>query len=121
VAAGPYGQDGLSAIDREGKLWDFYRALSAQNAVALDARSYTTAFRARVSKLAEEAPDELACAVNLGAVDVYPVTSGKKNAALHLMKHFGAMSDGSDSMFMCGGLLVALQCLIHVPLLTASG
>jgi len=110
-AAGPPGQEGVPVLERVGLLWDEYRRLSAQG-LHLDARNYTTAFRVRVktpedmkSASGDALPPGLAAAVNLGAVDIYPATSGKKSAAQYLMRRFGGSKDGSDSVCMCGELL----------------
>ena len=45
-------------------------------------------------------PAGLSCATNLGSVDIYPSTSGKKNAAAYLMKHFN--TEPSRAVFLCG-------------------
>lgn len=85
--AGPPGQDVVPPEQRIGALWQFYAALKV-NAPALhaDACSYTTAFRvkgpaAAVAAALQELPPGLATALNLGAADVFPDTSGKVNGA----------------------------------------
>ena len=45
-AAGPPDQEGVAPEKRQGPLWDAYRALS-QEGWAVDARSYSTAFRVK--------------------------------------------------------------------------
>jgi hydroxymethylpyrimidine pyrophosphatase-like HAD family hydrolase len=87
-------------------LWQQYRILE-EAGLKLDALNYTTAFRVKLGReewLAHHAADllpELAVAENLGAVDIYPSTSGKRQAAVHLMKRFGASCGGDDSVFLC--------------------
>lgn len=94
AAAGPPGQDGLPPDQRSGSLWEEYVRLQ-QSGLVMDASSYTTAFRvragaARVAEVQAALPPALAGTTNLGALDVYPATSGKANAARHLMARFGA-------------------------------
>jgi hydroxymethylpyrimidine pyrophosphatase-like HAD family hydrolase len=108
AVAGPPGQDGIPPDGRVGELWQQYRRLKGLG-FGVDALSYTTAFRVRCpaeqSAPLQEAlaslPAELSTNTNLGAVDVYPATSGKANAARHVMRRFGAPDDGSSCVFMC--------------------
>ena len=83
AAAGPPGQDATPPERRSGLLWQHYGELIDQG-YRLDATSYTTAFRMRPREggddedvVREELPEGLASSSNLGAVDVYPATSGK--------------------------------------------
>lgn len=84
-AAGPAGQDGVAPERRAGPLWSFYASLAAAAPAAgvrLDAASYTTAFRVKggpeaVAAVLRDLPSGLATALNLGAADVFPATSGK--------------------------------------------
>lgn len=118
AAAAPEA-DHLAPLDRAtcqpaAPLWQQYRIL-ADAGLKLDALNYTTAFRVKVGReewLAHHAADllpDLAVAENLGAVDIYPVTSGKHQAAMHLMKRFGASPGGDDSVFLCGEFLAFLS------------
>jgi len=109
-AAGEIGQEELPPLQRQGILWDQFKILAGLG-LQLDARNYTTAFRVKLKHpkdLTEAGLDSLlpglSAAVNLGAVDIYGSTSGKKNAGLYIMKQFGANQDGSNSVFMCGKL-----------------
>lgn len=84
TAAGPPGQDGVPPEQRSGPLWRFYAQLTAAAppGVKTDAASYTSAFRVKgppeaVAAAVAELPDGLSTAVNLGAADVFPSTSGK--------------------------------------------
>ena len=86
AAAGPAGQDGVPPERRAGSLWALYARLRGGGGAAaglhLDAVSYTTAFRVKGPEAAVAAalaglPEGLATAVNLGAADVFPATSGK--------------------------------------------
>jgi hydroxymethylpyrimidine pyrophosphatase-like HAD family hydrolase len=87
-------------------LWVEYKLLK-QAGLALDRHNYSTSFRVRVPReewqeqYASKLLPHLAFAENLGAVDIYPETSGKKNAAVYLMQKFGGNTDGTDSVFMC--------------------
>lgn len=87
TTAGPSGQDGIPPQERAGSLWAFFAQLQALGAdsprgLKADALSYTTAFRLKgapeaVDAALKELPDGLATALNLGAADVFPATSGK--------------------------------------------
>lgn len=110
-AAGPPGQDAVPPEERAGQLWQLYAALqrgevAGMEGAQLDAVSYTTAFRLQLARpeqaatLAAALPPGLATASNLGAADVFPDTSGKQNAARHLMQRWGVQPD--DCVFMCG-------------------
>jgi hypothetical protein len=83
----------MSIADREGSLWEFARRLLADGYV-LDTKGYASCFRVNrnqqtpfMSKEAFDAlsdgtiayPSELSTSTNLGCVDFYPVSSGKKN------------------------------------------
>jgi hypothetical protein len=91
AAAGPAGQDGVPPEDREGTLWRFYAQIQQQAAalggkqLRADAASYTTAFRLKgapdaVAAALSSLPPTLTTAVNLGAADVFPATSGKASS-----------------------------------------
>ncbi|KXZ54955.1 hypothetical protein GPECTOR_3g123 [Gonium pectorale] len=106
-AAGPITQDAVPPAEREGPLWDLYRKLQADG-WSLDANGYTTSFRvhARGGKTMEQLralladkPSGLSCSFNLGAADFYPSTSGKVQAARHLMSRFAAAAP--DCSFLC--------------------
>jgi hypothetical protein len=104
--AGPPGQDGTAPEARGGVLWRHYADLKTAG-FDLDATSYTTAFRVRKpagrqAELSGGLPSGLAASINLGAVDIYPATSGKAKAAQHLMRHFGTPASGAQCAFMCG-------------------
>lgn len=77
---------------------------------SLDAASYTTAFRVRVAAtpgrsaadvaaLRASVPAGLACAGNLGSVDLYPATSGKAAAAAYLLQRWGLPPD--QAVLLC--------------------
>jgi hydroxymethylpyrimidine pyrophosphatase-like HAD family hydrolase len=100
------GPDTNGSKDDLPPLWAQYELLKKAG-LSLDNHNYSTAFRVRIPRqqwLNIYAPNllpGLAFAGNLGAVDVYPATSGKKNAAKYLMEKFGGHIDGTDSVFMC--------------------
>jgi hypothetical protein len=99
AATGPAAQAGPPA-ERRGALWACFARLQAAG-FACDAASYTTAFRLRgaLAEVRSLLSPELAAAENLKHVDVYPAASGKRNAALHLMRRFGA--DPAAAAFLC--------------------
>lgn len=107
AAGPPYFEHQPIESRMEAVLWQQYQMLNSAG-LRLDARNYTTAFRVKVKreewqeKFAGELLPGLSSAENLGAVDIYPATSGKLNSALYLMETFGAAKDGKDSVFMCG-------------------
>jgi hypothetical protein len=83
----------ISIADREGSLWEFARRLVADGYV-LDTKGYASCFRVNRNQqtpgMSKEAFDalsdgtiayssELSTSTNLGCVDFYPVSSGKKN------------------------------------------
>lgn len=89
----------LSPDQRDGDLWNFYRHLSAQG-WQIDSNNYWTNFRIDLSQNPNKTPQDLenikkmlpaslACSVNLRKSDFYPATSGKGNAATHIMKAHG--------------------------------
>ncbi|KAK9838542.1 hypothetical protein WJX81_006152 [Elliptochloris bilobata] len=99
---GATSHDSLPAAERKGLLWDTMRALMAQGWEP-DTFSYSTAFRLRLQEGKTEEdltealaslPAGLAHSRNLHAADVYPETSGKDNAARHLMQRFDAAPHG---------------------------
>ncbi|KAG7673531.1 hypothetical protein Ndes2526B_g03016 [Nannochloris sp. 'desiccata'] len=96
----------ISEFKKLGPLWRQYCFLKDEG-LELDRHHYSTAFRVRIprqewqEKYASELLPGLDFAENLGAVDVYSNTSGKKNAAVYLMAKFGGNTDGIDSVFMC--------------------
>lgn len=102
VAAGPPGQDGVPPPQRTGRLWQFYAQLAegAPPGLKTDAQSYTTAFRVKgppeaVAAAMAELPDGLATALNLGAADVFPATSGKARCLLNdRWRHWWAACTG---------------------------
>jgi len=96
----------LMALDKLPPLWRQFLILK-RSGLDLNRRNYSTAFRVRIprqewqEKYASDLLPGLDFAENLGAVDVYSSTSGKKNAAVYLMSKFGGNTNGSDSIFMC--------------------
>ncbi|KAL6774273.1 hypothetical protein ACKKBG_A24400 [Auxenochlorella protothecoides x Auxenochlorella symbiontica] len=105
-AAGPAVAAAMKPERRGGPLWTLFAALSSTRHARLqfDCRGYSTAFRVRgdaaaLAEIAGSLPGSLACARNLGALDVYPATSGKVSAARHLAARWGA--DLSRALFLC--------------------
>ena len=116
--AGPIDIEILQPEKRSNPiLWSFYQHLH-HNGYTVDARNYSTAFRVKIKSEQEKRgvpalPQGLSKAENLGAIDIYPSTSGKRQAARYLMEKFG--TNEKHSMFMCGTLpcvrfFVAILC-----------
>jgi len=111
------GKDGYSEdeqsldtlSDRDGALWEFARILQSRG-FAIDHKGYAACFRVnRKQQTTEETkgsafdallrsstPDGLSCSVNLGCIDFYPKSSGKKNCCAYLARKF-AMEGGSET------------------------
>jgi len=95
---------------RDGELWEFYRELSAEGGWYLDARDYYTDFRVDFKKSDVNRDEDalrrklqkrsnLACTLNLGKADVYPISSGKANAARFVLDIEKASAHESVAMF----------------------
>ncbi|GAB4814732.1 hypothetical protein N2152v2_001778 [Parachlorella kessleri] len=104
---GPLHQDAVAPAKRAGKLWELYAELEGEGWKP-DATSYTTAFRVKrrsgqtdadLAALQQRAPPGVTSAGNLGALDFFPATTGKENAAEYVMQHFGVAP--GDSVLMC--------------------
>ena len=119
AAAGPAGQDGVAPEEREGALWRFYAQVQQQAAalggkqLRADAASYTTAFRLKgapdaVAAALGSLPPSLATAVNLGAADVFPATSGKASSG---RRKGGGGGGGHGGAGRVRQLLVLSACL----------
>jgi len=92
----PYGfpkqEEVIPVRERKGALWNFARKLQEKGFV-LDTKSYSTCFRVNQKHQKEPArekfqallkgdivhPPELGKSTNLGCIDFYPVSSGKRN------------------------------------------
>ena len=89
----PIQKDVIPVDQRNGALWEFARKLQQQDGFVLDTKSYSTCFR--VNRKHQEGPtrdafngllngsithpSELAKSTNLGCIDFYPISSGKRN------------------------------------------
>jgi hypothetical protein len=83
-------QNSIPLCDREGVLWSHARTLEA-NGFVVDTKGYSTCFRinrkhqgtgVNFDSLADGnkiCPTELSTSTNLGCIDFYPASSGKKN------------------------------------------
>lgn len=103
---GPLNQEAIPPAQRQGTLWQQYALMAAEGEYQLDARSYTTAFRVKKKDRKENwnippLLTGLSYSMNLGAVDIYPSASGKKHAAMYLMKRKFDITP-QDCVFMCG-------------------
>ena len=93
---------------RPGPLWTVYRRLLAEG-WQVDANGYETQFRIRLPSanlsdrfgavLAQLDAEGLAHAWNLGHVDVFPKTSGKANAARHVLQQLGVEAHEAVALF----------------------
>lgn len=80
----------VPVAERKSLLWDYCRVLQEKGFV-VDTKGYATCFRVNFSQQTEiskdefealknaEVPEGLSTSVNLGNIDFYPSTSGKKN------------------------------------------
>jgi hypothetical protein len=93
----PYGfpkqQDVVPVDERKGSLWEFARELQQEGGFVLDTKSYSTCFRVNRKHQTGPGqdnfqgllngdimhPSELAKSTNLGCIDFYPISSGKRN------------------------------------------
>lgn len=104
-SAGPIGQDALPPDRRTGALWTVYASLLGEkDGVLLDAANYTTAFRVKgkpevLETVQLRIPPNLSTSQNLGAADIYPKTSGKRNAAQYIIDAWGVKFN--ECGFMC--------------------
>jgi hypothetical protein len=91
----PKQQDVIPLSQRKGALWEFARELQDTHGFVLDTKSYSTCFRVNrkhqthgpagenlfENLLTGEIaiPPELGISTNLGCIDIYPMSSGKRN------------------------------------------
>lgn len=99
-----------SPAQRPGVLWQLYKILEEQG-WKLDARDYITSFRVHTDvngKSAELFRNEvvpmlaergLATSYNLGKADIYPIASGKANAARHVLNLLNMSPSEAVAMF----------------------
>lgn len=96
---------------RDGTLWSLYNEMIADG-WKIDARDYTTNFRVDVNKTDGKTVEDfqaiivrecskrgLASSFNLGKADIYPMGSGKANAARHVLEILGIDRKDSVAMF----------------------
>jgi len=91
------------------ELWEFASFLRNQNWV-LDDKGYETCFRIHqkdnpqqdITKILELLPEALVATTNLGCLDVYPKSSGKKHVCQYLVNHKFAEGTLADNcIFLC--------------------
>jgi hypothetical protein len=89
----PKQQDVIPTDQRKGSLWKFAQELQQEGGFVLDTKSYSTCFRVNRKHQTGAAQDkfqgllngdivhpvELGKSTNLGCIDYYPITSGKRN------------------------------------------
>lgn len=96
---------------RDGTLWNLYCEMVADG-WKIDTRDYTTNFRVDVKKTDGKTAEDfqavverecsrrnLASSFNLGKADIYPIGSGKANAARHVLETLGIDAKHSIAMF----------------------
>mmetsp|Transcript_6995 Transcript_6995/g.14502 ORF Transcript_6995/g.14502 Transcript_6995/m.14502 type:complete len:315 (+) Transcript_6995:3171-4115(+) len=99
------------AEERKGKLWDMYRTLLADG-WKVDARDYYANFRVDIVKSDGKnendfantvvpllKPAGLSSSFNLGKADIYPIQSGKANAARHILALLDVGAEDSVALF----------------------
>lgn len=97
--------------DRTGSLWRLHNSL-VETGWKVDARDYATSFRVDIARsighdheefrgvLARELESRgLSSSFNLGKADIYPETSGKANAARHILEVCQVKAEDSVAMF----------------------
>lgn len=135
----PRQEEVIPLAQRRGALWDFARRLQDHHGLVLDTKSYSTCFRVnrkhQVGGPGGEGqfgallggailvPPELAISTNLGCIDVYPASSGKRNCCQFLadaLEH----SLAQESVCICdddNDLEMALACAhAYIPALTSK-
>ncbi|CAB9502320.1 expressed unknown protein [Seminavis robusta] len=139
----PYGfpkqQDIIPIQQRKGALWDFARQLQDDFEMVLDTKSYSTCFRVnRKHQLQNDdgqdtfqallqgdipLPPQLAISTNLGCIDVYPVSSGKRNCCQYLADSLN-LKLARESVCICdddNDIEMALACAhAYIPALTSE-
>lgn len=96
---------------RQGSLWSLYNIL-LNDGWKIDSRHYVTNFRVDVNKSTGKTADDfkavvarelsarnLASSFNLGKADIYPDSSGKANAARHILQIRNFKPEDSVAMF----------------------
>lgn len=97
--------------ERQGALWKLYHRLE-EGGWKLDAHDYSTNFRVDVNKSGDKTADDferevipllkeegLTTTFNLGKADIYPITSGKANAARHILQKISASAEDAVALF----------------------
>lgn len=135
----PKQEDVIPVQQRKGALWDFARQLQDDHGFVLDTKSYSTCFRVvrthQTGRPESEdnfqallkgdivTPPQLGISTNLGCIEVYPVSSGKRNCCQYLadsLKHDIA----KESVCICdddNDLEMALACAhAYIPALTSE-
>lgn len=97
--------------ERQGPLWRLYQELE-DDGWNLDARDYSTNFRVDISKSKNKSEVDferdviprlktngLTTTFNLGKADIYPLGSGKANAARHILKKLSISAQNSVALF----------------------
>lgn len=139
TAGFPKQEEVIPVPRRTGALWDFARRLQDDHGLVLDTKSYSTCFRVNRKHQTggpkgEEnfrallegdivVPPQLAISTNLGCIDVYPASSGKRNCCQFLadsLRHDMA----KESVCICdddNDLEMALACAhAYIPALTSE-
>jgi len=96
--------------DRKAPLWNYANELRARG-FSIDYKGYSNCFRVNMKQQKENVTREdfealkttdvseqgLATSVNLGCIDFYPSSSGKKNCCEYLAHHFSDVRRSADS------------------------
>lgn len=97
--------------ERQGPLWKLYQRLEEEG-WKLDANDYSTNFRVDVNKSEGKTAadferdvisilknENLTTTFNLGKADIYPIASGKANAARHILQRISASAEDAIALF----------------------
>lgn len=134
----PKPQEVIPVSERDGNLWNFARTLQQEHGLVLDTTSYSTCFRVNKkhqtgSKGQEKfqallqgdisLPPELDTSTNLGCIDVYHVSSGKRNCCKFIAQELG-FDLATESACICdddNDIEMALACAhTYIPALTSD-
>ncbi|KAL3907718.1 MAG: hypothetical protein SGILL_008759 [Bacillariaceae sp.] len=131
----PIQQEVVPVDQRKGTLWEFAKRLE-QEGFVLDTKSYSTCFRVnrkhqtdggdRFESLLQGnvvLPKGIEKSTNLGCIDFYPVSSGKRNCCLYLADELG-IDIALQSVCVCdddNDIEMAMACSqAYIPALTSD-
>lgn len=134
----PMQQNVMPVQQRKGALWKFAQQLQGDDGFVLDTKSYSSCFRVnrkhQTGPMGEDkfqallegdivTPPQLRISTNLGCIDVYPESSGKRNCCQYLADSL-SVDMAKESVCICdddNDLEMALACAhAYIPALTSE-